>query len=46
MEQEITCEKCDGRNIKKDGVRETKNISENLFNLGKNFKEHLSKYRG
>lgn len=25
MEQEIICEKCNGKNIKKDGVRETKN---------------------
>ena len=25
MKQEIICEKCDGKNIKKDGVRETKN---------------------
>lgn len=25
MNQEIICEKCDGKNIKKDGVRETKN---------------------
>ena len=23
--QDISCEKCDGKNIKKDGVRETKN---------------------
>jgi len=27
MEKEITCKKCDGKNIKKDGVRETKNRS-------------------
>ncbi len=27
MEKEIICEKCDGKNIKKDGVRETKNRS-------------------
>ena len=25
MKQEIICEKCDGKNIKKDGVRKTKN---------------------
>ncbi|MBI2632460.1 DDE-type integrase/transposase/recombinase [Candidatus Pacearchaeota archaeon] len=25
MKQEIICEKCDGKNIKKDGIRETKN---------------------
>lgn len=25
MKQEIICEKCNGKNIKKDGVRETKN---------------------
>jgi transposase-like protein len=27
MEKEIICEKCNGKNIKKDGVRETKNRS-------------------
>ncbi|MEK6896639.1 MAG: DDE-type integrase/transposase/recombinase [Nanoarchaeota archaeon] len=27
MKQEIICEKCNGKNIKKDGVRETKNRS-------------------
>jgi transposase-like protein len=27
MEKEIICEKCDGKNIKRDGVRETKNRS-------------------
>ena len=28
MKQEIICEKCNGKNIKKDGVRETKNRGE------------------